>query len=84
MALKMGFLNQLLMNLALIVRATTCASARAVAVEALPSGAGGMRIARSRCTTESAFPGSIPENYVQRLFNVCFRVVQHHAGPPMF
>jgi hypothetical protein len=51
MVLKISFLKQLLINLTITVRTTTCAGARAVTVEALASGAGGMRIACSRCTT---------------------------------
>jgi hypothetical protein len=48
---EIGFLKQLLINLTITVRPTTCAGARAVTVKALASGAGEMRIACSRCTT---------------------------------
>jgi hypothetical protein len=51
MVLKIGFLKQLLINLTITVRITTCAGARAVTVKALASLAGGMRIACSRYTT---------------------------------
>jgi hypothetical protein len=51
MVLKIGFLKQLLIHLTITVRTTTCAGERAVTVQALVSGAGGMPIACSRCTT---------------------------------